>query len=420
MPLAARAQAVVPTATVAVPTPIVVDEGLMLDSLGGLLDKADAIRVVIVVADSDDVRRVSIERSLVRVARDRQREEIVTPSLVRARLGAAAAAQLTGSSGVADSAFAADHVLIGDVVSEGGKAVLALRLIVSATGAVVGTARADVDGAATASSANAQDIRAAAADIRAAAADIADVVAEDIEGTGADIKTVRIAVPPATAQGAALQARLDRFVAAELTNALRDRGFLVVEREQLSTAMGQLSLAQMTGTDDAGAIGKLLGAQAMLLSQVVEDGKSFVVSVRLLNVETGVVLGASQASIRRDGVVALADVETRTPAEAAVRSALAPGWGQAYNGDGGKAVLFGVTTYTALAATIGLGVATGLTRAAYLQLAPSLDLSAEKISAQAVTLREQANLLAAATAIVGGVTAVAWALNVTDALVSSD
>jgi len=412
---AARAQPTTTTTTTTTTTeqvPIVVDEGLLLERLGGLFDKADVARVVVVVDDTDERRRRSLERSLVRVMRDRRREDVVTPALVRARLGAAAASQLD-DTGVADTAFAADHVLVAAVVSEGGRAVLALRLIVSATGAVVGTARVDVDGAAAASTASVQDIR-------AAAADIADVVAEAVEGTGAEVKTQRIAVPPAAAEGAALTARLDRFVATELTAALRARGFLVVERAALQTAMGQLSLAQLTGTDDAGALGKVLGAQSLLLAQVAEAGTSFVVTARLLDVETGVVLTASSASIRRDDVVALADVETRTPAEAAIRSAVVPGWGQAENGDGGKAVLFGVATYGALATTIGLGVLTGLTAAEYRALAPSEQLAADKVAERAVALREQANGLAVATAVAGGVTAVVWALNVTDALVSGD
>ena len=112
--------------------PIVVDEGLLIDALAPLLDGADAARVVVVVSDTDDARRTSIERSLVRVLRDRRREDIITPALVRARLGAAAAAQLN-DKGVADTAFAADHVLLADVVSEGGKAAVTMRLLVSAS-----------------------------------------------------------------------------------------------------------------------------------------------------------------------------------------------------------------------------------------------------------------------------------------------
>ena len=69
----------------------VVDEGALLEACGALLVSAvEPARVAIVVVDALEVRRTAIERSLVRVMRDRAREDIVTPALVRARLGDAA------------------------------------------------------------------------------------------------------------------------------------------------------------------------------------------------------------------------------------------------------------------------------------------------------------------------------------------
>ena len=394
----------------------VVDEGELLEACSTLLLSAvEPARIAIVVGDDDETRRVAVERSLVRVMRDRRREDIVTPALVKARLGESAGQQLRGG-GAAAAGLGADHIIIADVVSEGGAAVVSLRLIKSESGEVLGTRKVPLlpssGTAGTASSARVQDVR-------VAAADLADLVAEAVERSGAEHRSHRIAVPPAAAEGAAKEARLDRFVQSELLTALRERGFLVVERAQLQQAMDQLALQQLTEGDNVGAVGKVVGAQSIALVQVTEAGDTFLVSVRVVAVDTGVVLGAARATVKRDNVVNMAAVETRTAGEAAVRSALAPGWGQAYNGDATKAVVFGVGTYSGLLATVGLGVGAAVSYTSYLGVKPGDDVSAFEAGQQAVALRQQTNVLTTATAAAGAVTAVVWSLGIADALMSS-
>ncbi len=392
--------------------PVFVDEGVLLDTLNQLLDKAsEPARIAVYVDDSDGVRQKSLERALVRALRDRRREDVVTPSLVKASLDKAAEDQLKGGSSAAAKSLAADHVIVATVVDAGMNAQLSLKLLSVEKGDVVGVSTVAIDGAAAPNTAKALDVR-------TAAADIADVIAEGVEARGVDVKVHRIAVPPATATGAAKEARLDRFVQSELTAALRDRGFLVVERAALGTAMDQLAIQELQGTERVAELGQLLGAQSLLLVQVNDDATTFVVSARAVSVEGGDVLAAASAHVGRDDVVSLAAVEMRTPGEAAVQSAIAPGWGQAGNGDGVKAVLFGVATYGSLATTAALGVGAGVSWASYNAVGSNGE-SPEEAGKSAVSLRNQTNGLLTATAVAGAVTASVWSLNIVDALLSA-
>lgn len=392
---------------------IYVDEGVLLDALNTLLQKAnEAARVALYVDDGDAARRNSLERAMVRAMRDRRREDVVTPTLVKASLDAAAEAALTGGDGSFAKSLAADHVIVANVTDEGGKAVLKMKLLFTASGAVLNTGSLAIDGAAQASTARALDVR-------TAAADLADVLAEGVESRGVDVRSHRVAIPPAAASGAAKEARLDRFVQSELTAALRDRGFLIVERAQLTTAMDQLAIQELTGTERVADLGALLGAQSIVLSQVNEAGITFIISARLVAVDSADVLSAASATVVRDDVVSIAAIETRTPTESAVRSAVAPGWGQAFNGEGVKAVIFGVSTYTGLATTLGLGVGAGVSWNAYNGVTTADGTSPEDAGKNAENLRNQTNGLLTATAVAGALTASVWSLNVVDALLSA-
>ncbi len=387
----------------------VVDEGVLLDAASSMLAQAtEPARIAVVVTDSDDARRTAIERSLVRALRDRRREDVVTPTLVKARLGASAAQQLEGGAGAA--AVAADHVLLAEVQAGADGSGDAMRHVNAATASVVASAKVPVSTAPSSSSARVQDLR-------VAAADLSDLIAEAVERQGLEPRTHRIAVPKASAEGAAKEAKVDQLIQNKLASALRDRGFLVVERTQLSAAMDQLALAQLTDAEAAKNVGKVVGAQSMALANVVEAADTFLVNVRVVDVESGEIKGAAQANIKRDNVVALAAVETRSAGEAAALSALAPGWGQAYNGSSTKALVFGVGTYGALAATAGLGIGAGVSYGSYLGTSKADAPTAEEVSRLAVERRETTNVLLTATAVSGAVTAVLWGLNVADAYI---
>ncbi len=387
----------------------VIDEGELFEALSTLMLLGDEpARVAVIVDDSDERRRTAVERSLVRVLRDRRREDIVTPALVRARLGENARLQLTQTGGGAG--LAADHILFADVQT-GGSARLSLRLLKSETGEVRGTAQVNVQTPSDATTARPLDVK-------IAATDLADLIAEAVERRGLEPRTTRLGVLPANAQGAARDAKLDKLTQSELVTALRSRGFLIVERARLQAAMDEAALAQLEESG-AVALGQQLGADALILSSVVEAADTFIVTTRTVGVESGDVLGAARATLKREGTVAYAAVELRTPGDAAVYSAIAPGWGQAHNGHGTKALLFGVTTYGALATTAGLGIASGASYVAYNSVTKSETVTAEQASQQAVALRQQTNGFITATAIAGGVTAAIWALNIADAFLTA-
>lgn len=389
----------------------VVDDGELAAATTTLLQRApDAARLAVIVVDDDDARRRGLERALVRVLRERRREDIVTPAIVQARLGAAAAAQLEQAGGAA-TALGADHVLVAEVQAGANGSVVGMRLVRSETAAVAGTARAPLLGPGGTTSAGVQTVR-------AATLDVADAVAEVLEQGGIEARLLRLAVAPVKAEGAAKEGKVDRLVQAELASALAERGFLVVERARLRAAMDQLALQQMNEEQGAGEVGRVVGARSMVLSSVAEAGATFLLDVRVVDVETGRVQGATRAVLGRDEVVGMADVEVKTPSEALFRSVLAPGWGQAYNGSPTKSVIFGIGTYGALATTVGLGVGAGLSYGAYLGVNTD-DKTPEQAAAAAVALREQTNVLVTATVAAAAVTAVAYGLNVGDAFLDA-
>jgi hypothetical protein len=255
--------------------------------------------------------------------------------------------------------------------------------------------------------------------VRSAVEELVEQVAYGVESKGADVRQHRIGVSTLAVDGAAGEARLDRFVQAELLRGLRNRGFLVVERQQLAAAIDQAALGQLLDEQSAPQIGKVLGAQSMVVGRVSDAGARFSVALRVLDVETGTVVTGASSSLPREDVVSRAAVETRTPTEAAIRSALVPGWGQSYNGDATKAWVFGVSGYTALATTLGLGAGAAVTQATYDGLRPGPDLSVDQIGDKLVELRGLRDGLLIATAVAGGATVAVWGGGIVDALLGA-
>lgn len=394
----------------------VADEGELLTAFATLLGGTPEIaRLAVIVVDSDENRRLAVERALVRVLRERQREDIVTPALIEARLGAAARGQLEEAGGAMRS-LAADHVVVAEVLAGADGASLALRLLKSETGAVVQTASVPLTIAATSSGAPASSARVQG--VRQATVELADQIAEAIEKSGNDPRLYVLAVAPVKAEGAAQTGKVDLLLQNELGASLRERGFLLVERARLKSAMDQLALAQMTDDASVGAVGKAVAAQSLVLSTVAEAADTFILSLRVVDVESGKVLGVAQATLKRDNVVALSAAEVRTPGEAVFRSVVAPGWGQAYNGSPTKSVLFGVVTYGGLATTAALGIGAGVSYSSYLGVNADGRSPSEAV-AEAQALREQTNVLILGTAIAGGITGVSWLLNVGDAFIDA-
>lgn len=390
------------------------DEGPLVDAVEELLSHArEPVRVALAGVDDPDAgRRSTVELALVRALFARRREQVVTPATLRAHLNAQAEAQALEVPADALRALACDHVVRGAVLDHDGRAVLHLTLVHVETGAVLGEADAALALAGAASTVPASAVR-------RGVERVVEELAAAVEARGLDVRTHVVAVGTPRADGAAAAARLDRFVQAELSTTMAERGFLVVERAALASALDQLAVAAALDEDSGPRVGKLVGAHSILVGAVSEAGTVFLVDARLVDVEGGLVLGAGSARLPRAGVVARADVETRTPLEAAARSLVAPGWGQAYNGDGAKALAFGVGAYGALAATTALAIGAAATSAAYDDVHPGAGLDAQEAAARARALFAWRGALVAATAIAGGVTAAVWGGGVVDALVSA-
>ncbi len=117
-----------------------------------------------------------------------------------------------------------------------------------------------------------------------------------------------------------------------------------VERQRLQSVVGEIKRAEggQVSPDGAVNVGKLLGANAVILGSVGDAGADYLVTARAVDVETGRVLVASDESVPRAGMVALSEdmVEVKTPLGAALRSAAVPGWGQIYNGDTVRGVAY--------------------------------------------------------------------------------
>lgn len=374
---------------------------------------ADPVRVAVPpVVDSDAERAKALQLRLVRALVDRGREEVVTPAMVQRLLGDAAAASLDDGDASALKALAADHVLFAEVVDAAGQVQLRLKLLHVESGGVLKESSAVLDTSSLATTARAKTVR--------KGVDLAvDQLADALARLPGDVRYQRVAIAPLEPQGEAVsESRVDRFVQAELGDGLRRRGYLVVERARLASAMEQLALGAQLGEDNAPEVGKMLDAQAIVLGSVSEAGDAFVLSLRAVGTEGGAVLGAADAQLPREGVITLASnaVETRTAAEAFFRSAVAPGWGQFYNRQSVKGAAFGLVTYGAALTTIGLGVGSAVVAGLYDSYVPPDGLPAQEAGKQAKDLRTQANVLLATTAISGGVTALLWGAGALDAL----
>jgi hypothetical protein len=251
--------------------------------------------------------------------------------------------------------------------------------------------------------------------VRGAVALALDQISEGVEARGQPLRTQRLAVVVEAADGPARAQRLDAFFEAELLRGLTERGFLVVERARLAEVINEVGRGQLDGDDDAPRLGKLVGAQALVIGRVADVGTSFVFSARVVDGDDGRVRSASSVSFPREGLVSLAAVETRTPGEAAIRSALAPGWGQAYNQQPAKSVVFAVGGYGGAVATVGLGVWTGLGYAAYREATPTPGESRLATDARLAEMLAWTNGLLLGTAVIGGVTAAVWTAGIVDA-----
>jgi hypothetical protein len=115
----------------------------------------------------------------------------------------------------------------------------------------------------------------------------------------------------------------------------------VVERAGFDKMMQELALSQsdVVPLDKALAAGKIMAARYLVMGAVTEDLGKRLVTVRIVETETGLVVSAAAASIRsRDMDAFTRDAlgEKVDPTSALFRSTVLPGWGQFYTGHPGQ------------------------------------------------------------------------------------
>ena len=159
----------------------------------------------------------------------------------------------------------------------------------------------------------------------------------------------RVAVLPFEAlDEPAKEHELGRLASELLSSRLVVRpAIMQVERARLDTVISELQRTERGELQPKTAVrvGKLLGADTVIVGSLAVAGADYLVTTRAVDTETGRVVSAFDQAIDRQGMVAFSEdaVEIKTPVGAAIRSAVAPGWGQYYNGDAVRGVAYGAT-----------------------------------------------------------------------------
>ncbi|MCB9537597.1 MAG: hypothetical protein H6704_15205 [Myxococcales bacterium] len=128
---------------------------------------------------------------------------------------------------------------------------------------------------------------------------------------------------------------------------------LQVERARLDDVVGELKRSDRgeLSPDSAASVGKLLGASEVVVGSVAQAGAEFVLTARAVDAETGQVIAAAEQTLPKADTIELSQdlLEVKSKWGAAARSAVLPGWGQVYNGDTGRGIVYGAV-FAAVAA----------------------------------------------------------------------
>jgi len=233
----------------------------------------------------------------------------------------------------------------------------------------------------------------------------------------------RLAVLPFVDVGEEPKKReLGAVVTAELATDLRQfHGLLLVERARLGAILAEVKLGEMGLVDpkDAPKLGKIADAQALVVGSVAGVGDRFLVNARIVTTETAETLASASEAVSAASLIALsADaVVLRSRNDAVFRSLVVPGWGQAYNRQKVKAVVFGAAAAGTLAGALAFHLDAAKAERDYEARTTAAQLGGSDPATAAVALREDASrsygirngFLWAAAGV--------WALGVADAYV---
>ena len=195
----------------------------------------------------------------------------------------------------------------------------------------------------------------------------------------------------------------------------REPKILQVERARLEAVIGELERSERgeLSSDGAVSVGKLLGANNVVIGSIAVAGPDYLLTARVVDSETGRVVTAADQVFPQAGMVALSEdmVEIKSKTGAAIRSAVFPGWGQLYNGATGRGIFYGAAF---------LGTAAGAIMSAVLGKQAQDDYtSTDPIEQEAnVARRKEANgHYERANYLMAGIGAI-WALAVSDAYIT--
>jgi TolB-like protein len=263
---------------------------------------------------------------------------------------------------------------------------------------------------------------------------LSDDIGLAIKRLPGDHRLERFAVMPFEQVGAEAKSRQLGVVVADLvlTNLARDHRLPMTERSQLRQVLTEKSIAEMGITQETEAIdvGQIMQARALVIGQVADVGKSFKVQVRVLDTSSARVVHADEVDLPKEELIAVSTnaVVLRTKTDALFRSAVAPGWGQVYNGEPVKAGLVGGTVGGLAAMTLASGLATGGLYLLYNSASPennywgalffnnNVDKQAQ--DQQLGTLLLASNVALYATAGLAALTVLAWGSGAAEAYAS--
>lgn len=95
---------------------------------------------------------------------------------------------------------------------------------------------------------------------------------------------------------------VDELIRSEIFNSTY---FILTERENLEKILEEIefSLSDFSDADRTVEVGQLTGAEIILAGSVTESGTSFLLNGRLIDVQTGVVIGAQSVAVPKEELI---------------------------------------------------------------------------------------------------------------------
>lgn len=263
--------------------------------------------------------------------------QVIDRSQLEAALTKANLSMSAGAVPEVVAALGADALVVGSIERSGEGHRAVARVLAAPTGEVLASASVVFGEGST---------RAEARSLDAQLRRLADKLAIGMGELPGELRYQHVAVLPFESVGPRATAQqLGVVVSSEVATALRrDHGVLMVERARLNALLDEMALGQtgLVDTDKATLVGRLLGAQSLVLGTVADAGDRYLVDARVVATSDGRVHVAESQPLPAADLVALSNdaVVLRSRSGAVFRSVLLPGWGQFYNREPIKAAVF--------------------------------------------------------------------------------